>query len=95
CGGACSVSQLASLGFTQLSVFENAVLNPSANAVSTSVVGRYALIAGQYGESDDYFKFAGITNIEIEVPEPGTLALSVVGLAALWSARRRRMRKSA
>jgi len=91
CGGACSVSQLTSLGFTQLPVFNNVQNDADLTIdVSTNVLGRYVLVAGKVGDSNDYFKLDTISNTEVTIAEPGTIALSVVGLAALWGARRRR-----
>lgn len=93
CGGWCNYGDLAALGFTKVKVFENVALN-SWTAVNTDVTGRYAIFAGEYGESNDYFKLSGIQGQVIEVPEPGTLALLGSGLVAIGGILRRRRRKT-
>ena len=93
CGGWCNYGDLAALGFTKVKVFEDVALN-SWTQVNTDVTGRYAIFAGEYGESNDYFKLSGIEGEVIEVPEPGTLALIGTGLLAMGGILRRRRRKA-
>src|SRR3546814_5849899 len=74
------------LGFTKVKVVEDVALN-SWTQVNTDVTGRYAIFAGEYGESNDYIKLSGIEGEVIEVPEPGTLALigtGQLGRAPCW-----------
>jgi hypothetical protein len=92
CGGWCNYGDLAALGFTKVKVFEDVALN-SWTQVNTDVTGRYAIFAGEYGESNDYFKLSGIEGEIIEVPEPGTLALIGTGLLAMGGILRRRRRQ--
>jgi hypothetical protein len=101
CGGsACKVSDLASLGFTQLPDFWN-VVPGSATGTGTTLTGRYMILAaGDEGHKHDYFKLQHIAAQQSvndppppgapPVPEPPTLAVLAVGLAGLAFLNRRR-----
>lgn len=94
CGGYCAYADLATLGFTKVKVFEDVAIN-SWISVNTDVTGRYAIFAGQYGESNDYFKLSGIQGTEVvQVPEPGTMALMGTGLVVIGGILRRRRRQA-
>ncbi len=88
---ACEYADLGALGFTKIGVFENVVVN-SWTATNSDVTGRYVIIAGQFGEWDDYFKLSGLRGAAIEVPEPSTMMLFGAGLAGLGLLRRYRRR---
>jgi hypothetical protein len=88
CGGWCNRADLGALGFTQVGLFEDVVVN-DWNSVNTSLTGRYVIITAQYGESNDYFKVSGIKGEEIEIPEPGSILLLGGGLMAFGFLRRR------
>lgn len=87
----CEYADLGNLGFTKVGVFENVVVN-SWTAVSGNPTGRYVIIAGEFGEYNDYFKLSGLRSTPIEVPEPHTMMLFVAGLAGLALLRRYRRR---
>jgi hypothetical protein len=92
CSGACSPDELQSIGFVPLSVFQN-VQDNMMQSVSTTVAGRYVLIAGARGEWDDYFKVqAARTSDYAQVPEPSSLSLILGAGAALGLLVRRRRR---
>jgi hypothetical protein len=96
CGNqVCNPDQLTNLGFVQVpanGVFENVALG-TTQQVSTQISGRYVLIAGQRGETDDYFKLdAAQVNEVITAPEPSSLSLLFGAAGALAMVARRRRR---
>lgn len=90
-GSACEYTDLGALGFAKVGVFQNVVVN-SWTAVNSDVTGRYVIIAGEFGEWNDFFKLSGIKGEAVEVPEPSAMLLFGAGLAGLGLLRRFRRR---
>ncbi len=91
CGGACDKNDLDDLGFTLLPTFFD--VDPGESpTIDTDISGRYVLVTGVAGGSNDYFKLKFLSATQISVPEPSSLALlagSLLGLGGLARRKRR------
>lgn len=93
-GGACEISELASLGFSVPALQYEDLVVGTPRSLSTTLTGRYLLVAARFeggnctGCDDDYVKISTLVakTTTGKVPEPAAAGLLLLGLAALgWS----------
>lgn len=94
--GCSSGNSLANLGFTGTAEISNVPLGTAENPNPNNLTGRYLIISGDLGlngitTGNDFFKISSISataGLRV-LPEPGSIALLGLGLAALGFSRRR------
>jgi hypothetical protein len=86
-----TVASLVAAGFTKYNSFNDVAVNTTVNVPDNpsgsgpARFGRYMMVSGVLGQSNDAFKFSKIT---ATTPTPGTVALLGIGLLGFALARR-------